>query len=130
PHIPLSILLAEDNAVNQKIAERLFLRLGYEIDLAENGQEVVDMALAKPYDIIFMDMQMPKKDGLAATREIRQQIPSDILPIIAMTANAMAEDKAACLASGMNDYLAKPIKPQTLADMVQQWAQKVAESRS
>ncbi|MEL6698371.1 MAG: response regulator [Bacteroidota bacterium] len=129
-HIPLSILLAEDNAVNQKIAKRLFSRLGYEIDLAENGQEVVDMALARPYDIVFMDVQMPKKDGLAATREIRKQIPSDILPIIAMTANAMAEDREACLASGMNDYLAKPIKPQTLADMVQQWAQKVAESRS
>ncbi|MEO0583576.1 MAG: response regulator, partial [Bacteroidota bacterium] len=130
PHIPLNILLAEDNAVNQKIAKRLFLKLGYEIDLAENGQEVVDMALARPYDIIFMDVQMPKKDGLAATREIRKHIPSDILPIIAMTANAMAEDREACLASGMNDYLSKPIKPQILADMVQQWAQKVAESRS
>ena len=87
------------------------------------------MALSKSYDLVFMDMQMPHKDGLAATREIRQQFSHGSLPIIAMTANALAEDKAACLASGMNDYLSKPIKPKVLQAMIKKWGQEVNISK-
>lgn len=109
--IPLKILLAEDNTVNQKIATKIFERLGYTIDLAVNGEEVLLALEKKDYDIIFMDIQMPQLDGIETTKLLRQNnSTSDIPYIIAMTANAMNGDREKCLASGMQDYLTKPIK--------------------
>ncbi len=110
-HYPLRVLLAEDNLVNQKLAQRLLKRLGYNTDVAEDGQQALDMVSAIAYDVVLMDVQMPALDGLDATRRIRTKLPPDDQPyIIAMTANAMIGDREACLAAGMNAYIAKPIQ--------------------
>lgn len=110
PPPPLRILLAEDIPVNQKLALRILKRLGYEADLATNGVEVLDALGRQFYDVVFMDVQMPKMDGLEATRRIRRELPGDRHPwIIALTANTTISDRDACLAVGMNDYLSKPI---------------------
>jgi len=106
----LRILVAEDNPVNRKLALRLLERMGYAADVAENGLEVLAALERQPYDLILMDVQMPELDGLEATRRIRARWPDDGPRIVAMTANAMAEDRDACLEAGMNDYLAKPIR--------------------
>lgn len=106
----LRILLAEDNAVNQKVALRMLERLGFTADLAQNGREAIEALERAPYDVILMDMLMPEVDGIAATREIRQRRGSRDPWIVAMTANAMKEDRETCLAAGMNDYIAKPVR--------------------
>ncbi|MCP4875879.1 MAG: response regulator [Gammaproteobacteria bacterium] len=112
---PLKILLAEDNLNNQKLALLALGRLGYKVDVSENGVEVLDALERRPYDIVLMDIQMPELDGLAATRRIRQQTANDSKPwIIAMTANAMQGDREMCLAAGMNDYVSKPIRIERL----------------
>jgi CheY-like chemotaxis protein len=112
---PLRILLAEDNPVNQKIALRLLDRMGYHADVANNGLEAIDAVERSRYDVILMDVQMPELDGLEATRRIRTRWPGDEGPrIVAMTANAMEGDREACLAAGMDDYVSKPIRPETL----------------
>jgi PAS domain S-box-containing protein len=112
---PLRILLAEDNAVNQKVALRLLDQLGYRADVVENGLEVLDALERRPYDVVLMDVQMPRLDGLDASRRIRARWRDDEGPrIIAMTANAMPEDREACFAAGMDDYLAKPIRREEL----------------
>jgi len=113
---PLRILLAEDNAVNQKVALRLLERLGYGADVASNGLQAIEALERKPYDVVLMDVQMPELDGLDASRRICERWPPETRPrIIAMTANAMPEDREACLAAGMDDYVAKPIRPEELA---------------
>ena len=112
---PLRILLAEDNPVNQKLAVRLLAQRGYTADLATDGRQAVDAVGREPYDVVLMDVQMPELDGLGATREIRARWPERPLWIIAMTANAMAGDREACIAAGMNDYISKPIRPNELA---------------
>jgi GAF domain-containing protein/CheY-like chemotaxis protein len=111
---PLRILLAEDNAVNQKLALRLLDRMGYRADVAENGEEAVAAVEGSTYDVILMDIQMPELDGLEATRRIRRRWPGDTPRIVAMTANAMDGDREACLEAGMDDYIAKPIAPEAL----------------
>jgi len=112
----LRILLAEDNAMNQKVALRLLERLGYRADVASNGLEALAALERQPYDVVLMDVQMPELDGLDATRRICEQWPPETRPhIIAMTANALPEDREACFKAGMNDYVAKPIRADELA---------------
>ncbi len=113
--LPLRILLAEDHATNQKLILLMLERLGYHADVAANGLEVLAALEHLPHDVILMDVQMPEMDGLEATRQIRRRWPGEKGPrIIAMTANVMKEDKIACMAAGMNDYLGKPIRVEEL----------------
>ena len=108
---PLRILLAEDNAVNQKLAMRLLQQMGYRADLASNGIEAVESVQRQAYDVVLMDVQMPELDGLDATRQICELMTRPQRPyIVAMTANAMQGDQEMCLAAGMDDYLTKPIR--------------------
>lgn len=114
---PLKILIAEDNLINQKLAKLLLNKLGYKPDLAVNGLEVLDRLTVQAYDVILMDVQMPEMDGLEATRKIRETL--ELQPqIIAMTANAMKEDREKCLNAGMNDYISKPFKTELLKEML------------
>jgi ligand-binding sensor domain-containing protein/signal transduction histidine kinase/DNA-binding NarL/FixJ family response regulator len=108
--LPLRILVAEDNSVNQRVALLMLEQMGYSADVAGNGLEVLDSLRRQRYDLILMDIQMPGMDGLEATRRIVREWPPDVRPrIIAMTANALRSDREACLAAGMDDYLSKPI---------------------
>ncbi len=108
--LPLRILLAEDNTINQRLALLILERLGYRADVAANGLEVLEALERQPYDVVLMDVQMPMMDGLEATRQLQQRVPPDQQPyVIAMTANAMQGDREMCLDAGMNDYLTKPI---------------------
>ncbi len=108
---PLRVLLAEDNVVNQKLALRLLEKLGYRADVAGNGIEALEALERQPYDLLLSDVQMPEMDGLEATRRILERWPEGERPwIVAMTAEAMSGDRERCLAAGMNDYLAKPIR--------------------
>ncbi len=117
----LRILLVEDEFVNREVALDYLHDISQTIDLAEDGTEAVALAKRYRYDAILMDMQMPVMDGLEATRCIRQLPDCNNIPIIAMTANAFAEDKARCLAAGMNDFLTKPVSPDELFDMLLKW---------
>ncbi|HEY1522798.1 MAG TPA: GAF domain-containing protein [Solirubrobacteraceae bacterium] len=112
----LRILLAEDNAMNQKVALRLLERLGYSADVVSNGLEALAALERQPYDVVLMDIQMPELDGLDASRRICERWPPESRPhIVAMTANALPEDREACFGAGMNDYVAKPIRLDELA---------------
>ena len=146
------ILLAEDNPVNQKLAELMLTKGGYHVEVANNGKEAVEKYIASPgdSDLIFMDIQMPEMDGLEATKEIRKlemslvtghsslakdktndkcQMTNDgsvatHIPIIAMTANAMKGDREICLEAGMDDYMTKPIKRDLVFEMIKKWVFK------
>ncbi len=116
PTFPLRILLAEDNIVNQKVAIHMLNRIGYQADIAINGIEVLERLRDRAYDVILMDLQMPKMDGLEATRRIFSEFPEHRCPtIIAMTANALDCDKQDCLRAGMHNYVTKPVKVEQLA---------------
>ncbi|GAA3872680.1 hypothetical protein GCM10022243_42300 [Saccharothrix violaceirubra] len=120
-----TILLAEDNEINQMVAVGILTKLGYQVDIAGNGLEVLALVDAKPYVAILMDCQMPQMDGFTATAELRRRPTHDELPpIIAMTAGALAADKQACLAAGMDDYVAKPVDPVTLRNTLEKWTQR------
>jgi PAS domain S-box-containing protein len=108
------LLLVEDNEINQQVASELLRQAQFHVDIANHGQEAIDMLESGRYDCVLMDVQMPVKDGLTATAEIREDERFKDLPILAMTANATAEDRARCEASGMNDHVAKPIVPRVL----------------
>ncbi len=108
---PLRILVAEDNAVNQKVILRILERLGYRADVAGNGLEALHAVKRQIYDVVLMDVQMPEMDGVTATQKIKESLPAEKMPrIIAMTANALAGDKEKYLASGMDDYVSKPVR--------------------
>ncbi len=115
------LLLAEDDEINRIVAEEILLDSGLDIDLAVDGEQAVRMAQAVRYDLILMDVQMPVMDGLAATRAIRQLPGYAGTPILAMTANALEEDRQVCLAAGMNDHVAKPINPEDFFRTLLQW---------
>jgi len=119
-HAGQRVLLVEDNPINQLVASELLQAAGLLVSCAEDGEQALTMALAGPYDLILMDVQMPKMDGLAATRAIRTQAGPGT-PVIAMTANAFGEDRVACLAAGMNDHLAKPVDPPLLYALLRRW---------
>jgi signal transduction histidine kinase/DNA-binding response OmpR family regulator len=117
PPARLRILVVEDNAVNQKVAAALLKSLGYSADFAGNGHEAIAAVERQPYDVVFMDVQMPELDGLEATRRICRRLPPERRPrIVAMTANAMVDDSEACREAGMDDYLAKPVTAKSIAD--------------
>jgi len=116
-----SILVAEDNLLNQEVAMGLLADAEFEVDIANNGQEAVEMVNKRTYDIVLMDMQMPVMDGVTATIEIRKDARHKDLPIVAMTANAMHQDKEKCAEAGMNDHLAKPIDPDELFRALLKW---------
>lgn len=116
-----TILLVEDNQVNQFLAQTLLENSGYKVDIAENGQEAVKKVNESEYACVLMDINMPVMDGFQATQLIRQQQQHKDLPIIAMTANALTGSKEKCLNAGMNDYVSKPIKLQNLLDTLTQW---------
>ena len=112
---PLRVLVAEDNMVNQKVALAMLRSLGYRADLVADGVEAVEAVRRVPYDVVFMDLQMPELDGIDATRQIIAEHPQGRRPrIVALTANAFEEDRDACLQAGMDDYVSKPLKPETL----------------
>ncbi|MBF0328626.1 MAG: response regulator [Nitrospirae bacterium] len=119
--IPLKILIAEDNDFNQMLAVRLLEKLGHTVTVAENGLKAIEQLEKELFDLVLMDIQMPEMDGLTATRIIRNtasKVLDHKVPIVAMTANAMREDREQCLAAGMNDYISKPISMQELAHIL------------
>ncbi len=119
----LSILVVEDNLINQKVAIRILERLGLTADIAQDGQHAIDVVQTKKYDLIFMDMEMPVLDGLEATRKIKlieKSLPS-IPKIIAMTANALPGDRERCLEAGMDDFISKPITVESIKTILKKW---------
>ncbi len=118
------LLLAEDNLLNQEVALSLLGDVGMLVDVANNGNEAVEMASRNAYDLIMMDIQMPELDGCAATTRIRQ-LPGHVrTPILAMTANAFNEDREACMAAGMNDHIGKPVNPEVLYVTLYKWLER------
>ena len=119
----LRILLAEDNPVNQQVAATMLRKRGHVVDIVADGRQAVDAVRARGYDILLMDVQMPEMDGLAATRAIREGPHGRDVPIVALTAHALAGDRERCLAAGMNGYLTKPFKAHDLFATVEKWTE-------
>jgi CheY-like chemotaxis protein len=116
--------VAEDNVVNQKVATRMLAKLGFRADVAADGREALEMWRLIPYDLIFMDCQMPEMDGYKATQEIRRQEGNRRhVVIIAMTAEALGRDR--CIESGMDDFISKPVRMEDLAALTHRWSERV-----
>jgi CheY-like chemotaxis protein/HPt (histidine-containing phosphotransfer) domain-containing protein len=128
----LRILLVDDNAINQKVAMRIMQQFGYQPEVAGNGREALEKLDHQPFDFIFMDVMMPELDGLEATRLLRKRqmiggyhnYQSRII-VVAMTAHAMQGDREKCIAAGMDDYLAKPVRPRDVREMLERWGGKL-----
>src|SRR5690606_1063125 len=128
-HSGLNILIAEDNRVNQVLMRRLLEKRGHKVTIAETGKAVLTAWESQAFDLILMDVQMPELDGFEATAEIRRREAAGKrrIPIVALTAHAMAGDRDRCLASGMDAYLTKPIDPKVLDETLEQYRRKVAD---
>lgn len=121
-NLPIRVLIAEDNAVNQKVISRMLEKMGIRADVAANGREAVEMVQMLPYDLIFMDCQMPEMNGYDATAEIRRtERAVRRRTIVAMTAEATVESRARCLASGMDDFMSKPVVLEELIKVLGIW---------
>jgi len=118
----LRILLAEDNPVNQQVAATMLRKRGHQVEIVENGEEALEAVRRMTYDLVLMDMQMPVMDGLTATRKIREDSGNANLPIVAVTAHALQEERDRCLQAGMSGYLSKPFKPHELFAIAERWA--------
>ena len=135
--LPLSILLCDDNAINQKVASRILQSIGYQADFAANGREALDALDKKPYGLIFMDVMMPEMDGLEATCAIRERQKDGVahpnyqsrIIIVAMTAQAMQGDREKCLAAGMDDYLSKPVLPKDVRAIIERWGPQATPAK-
>jgi CheY-like chemotaxis protein len=110
----LSLLMAEDNEINRRLADLLFKRIGLSLDFANNGEEAVDAVTSKHYDIVFMDIEMPRLSGVEATQKIIETLADKAPPIVALTAHSMEGDRERFLEAGMSDYLPKPINKEEL----------------
>jgi CheY-like chemotaxis protein len=129
-------LLVDDNAINQKVAVRILQQFGYQPEMAANGREALDRLDRQPFDFIFMDVMMPEMDGLEATRVIRERQADSVnhpnyktpIIIVAMTANAMQGDREKCLAAGMDDYIAKPVRPEDVRTVLERWGSSAASA--
>jgi two-component system, sensor histidine kinase and response regulator len=123
------VLLVEDNHINQKVALAMLKTFGYRADVAINGIEALDALAARHYDVVLMDCRLPEMDGFEATRRLRARGGHCAeVPIIAMTANAFAEDRDACLAAGMSDYLSKPVRERELRNKLERWLPAARET--
>jgi CheY-like chemotaxis protein/HPt (histidine-containing phosphotransfer) domain-containing protein len=123
--LPLRLLLADDNPINQKVGLSVLHKLGYRADVAHNGVEVLQALEQKAYDVLFLDVQMPEMDGLEAARQICEKWPVERRPkIIAMTGNALMGDREKCIQSGMDDYISKPIRISELQTALERWGPK------
>jgi CheY-like chemotaxis protein len=123
-----SLLLVEDNFVNERVAVYMLRKLGHRVEVARHGREAVDMLSRSVYDLVLMDCQMPEMDGFEATRIIRERASSVLdheVPVVAMTAHTFPEDRARALACGMNDFLAKPVDASVLEHMLAKWLKPV-----
>lgn len=129
----LRILVAEDNQINQRVAEGHLRKLGCRVTCVENGRLAVEAVKSTPFDLVLMDIEMPELDGLEATRQLRQlsvpsRVPADKrLPIVALTANAIRGDRETCLRAGMDDYMSKPFTPERLKQVLREWCSRDAE---
>jgi CheY-like chemotaxis protein len=132
PGTALEILLAEDNAVNQRLATRMLQKRGHRVTVVSNGREAVELLERSSYDLVLMDVQMPLLDGIAATTLIREREKETGIhqPIVALTAYAVKGDQDRCLAAGMDGYLPKPIRPEELDALLQTYSSKRAEARA
>ena len=127
---PLKIMVAEDNTMSQRLIRKVFLKMGYKIDIAQDGEEVLQLLSKTSYEMIFMDVQMPGMDGISATEQIATQMGDNRPVIIAMTANAMIQDKEDYLKAGMDDYISKPFNFRVLEDLIVKWARKTGSGIS
>ena len=127
---PLHVLLAEDNAVNSRVARFMLEGMGHQVRQVTNGEETLAAWSEGGFDVVLMDCQMPVKDGFQTTREIRErERGASHTPIVAMTANAMKGDRDLCLDAGMDDYLCKPVDPETLRAALEKWSERAREGR-
>ena len=125
--LPLRILLAEDNHINQKVATALLGRFGYRVDVAGNGLEAVEAVMRQPYDLVFLDIQMPDMDGVEAAQAIRRRVKGRCPKLVALTANAFSSARDEYLAQGFDDYLSKPLVTEVLREVITRMGEKVKE---
>jgi CheY-like chemotaxis protein len=123
----LRILIAEDNAINEKLLRRMLEKRGCAVEVARNGREAVEFALTRNYSLILMDCQMPEMDGFEASRRVRAALGASAPPIIAVTARAMSRDREECLVAGMADHLVKPLSGASVGAMLEKWLSEATE---